>query len=73
MRLSLRYPTYGYRRITAVLLRQGYTVGHRRVARLIEPVGQHQTGTTHYLTTSEGEKEDNPRWHRKAEGLLQYL
>ena len=24
-------------------------------------------GTTHYLTTSEGEKEDNPRWHRKAE------
>ncbi len=27
-------------------------------------------GTTHYLTTSEGEKEDNPRWYRKVEGLL---
>ena len=27
-------------------------------------------GTTRYLTTSEGEKEDNPRWYRKAEGLL---
>ena len=27
-------------------------------------------GTAHYLTTSEGEKEDNPRWYRKAEGLL---
>ncbi|MDE0424008.1 MAG: RNA-guided endonuclease TnpB family protein [Candidatus Poribacteria bacterium] len=27
-------------------------------------------GTTHYLTTSEGEKEDNPRWYRNAEGLL---
>ena len=27
-------------------------------------------GTTHYLTTSEGDKEDNPRWYRKAEGLL---
>ncbi len=27
-------------------------------------------GTTHYLTTSEGEKVDNPRWYRKAEGLL---
>ena len=27
-------------------------------------------GTTHYLTTSEGEKEENPRWYRKAEGLL---
>ena len=28
-------------------------------------------GTTHYLTTSEGKKEDNPRWYRQAEGLLQ--
>ena len=27
-------------------------------------------GTTHYLTTSEGETEDNPRGYRKAEGLL---
>ena len=27
-------------------------------------------GTTHYLTTSEGEKEGNPRWYRQAEGLL---
>ena len=27
-------------------------------------------GTAHYLTTSEGEKVDNPRWYRQAEGLL---
>jgi len=27
-------------------------------------------GTAHYLTTSEGDKEDNPRWYRQAEGLL---
>ena len=27
-------------------------------------------GTTHYLTTSEGKKEDNPRWYRQTEGLL---
>ena len=27
-------------------------------------------GTTHYLTTSEGEKVENPKWYRKAEGLL---
>ncbi len=26
-------------------------------------------GTTHYLTTSEGKKEGNPRWYRQAEGL----
>ncbi|RKU37245.1 IS3 family transposase, partial [Candidatus Poribacteria bacterium] len=34
--LSLRYPKYGYRRITALLLRQGYSVGYRRVARLMK-------------------------------------
>ena len=27
-------------------------------------------GTRHYLTTSEGEHVDNPRWYRRAEGLL---
>ena len=27
-------------------------------------------GTTDYLTTSEGEKEENPRYYRQAEGLL---
>ncbi len=27
-------------------------------------------GTTDYLATSEGEKEENPRWYRQAEGLL---
>ena len=31
-----RYPRYGYRRITQLLLRQGYTVGRRRVARLMK-------------------------------------
>ena len=29
--LALRYPTYGYRRITKLLLRMGYTVGYKRV------------------------------------------
>ena len=33
--LAVRYPTYGYRRIRALLLRQGYTVGYKRVARLM--------------------------------------
>ena len=27
-------------------------------------------GTTHYLTTSEGERVENPRWYRQSEGLL---
>ena len=34
--LAVAYPTYGYRRITQLLVRQGYTVGHRRVARLMK-------------------------------------
>ena len=34
--LAAAYPTYGYRRITEVLMRQGYSVGHRRIARLMK-------------------------------------
>ena len=34
-KLAGAYPRYGYRRITQLLLRQGYTVGTRRVARLM--------------------------------------
>lgn len=34
--LAAQYPTYGYRRITELLLRQGYSIGHRRVARLLK-------------------------------------
>ena len=35
-RLAAEYPTYGYRRIRALLLRQGHTVGYKRVARLMK-------------------------------------
>jgi transposase InsO family protein len=35
-KLSARYPKYGYRRITQLLLRMGYTVGYRRIARLMK-------------------------------------
>ena len=35
-KLAGRYPRYGYRRITQLLQRQGYTVGTRRVARLMK-------------------------------------
>ena len=35
-KLAARYPTYGYRRITQMLLRMGYVVGYRRVARLMK-------------------------------------
>ena len=35
-KLSARYPKYGYRRITQMLVRMGYTVGCHRVARLMK-------------------------------------
>ena len=35
-KLAGRYPRYGYRRITQLLQRQGYSVGTRRVARLMK-------------------------------------
>ena len=35
-KLCGRYPKYGYRRITKLLVNQGYTVGYRRVARLMK-------------------------------------
>ena len=33
-RLAAAYPTYGYRRITKLLVAEGHTVGYKRVARL---------------------------------------
>ena len=35
-KLSARYPRYGYRRITQMLVRMGYAVGYRRVAKLMK-------------------------------------
>ena len=35
-KLAAAYPTYGYRRITQLLVQQGYRVGYRRVARLMK-------------------------------------
>ena len=34
--LSLLYPTYGYRRITQLLVCNGYTIGYKCVARLMK-------------------------------------
>ena len=35
-RLAAAHPTYGYRRITKVLVSEGHTVGHKRVSRLMK-------------------------------------
>ncbi len=33
------YPTYGYRRLTALLRRAGWTVNHKRIQRLMQQMG----------------------------------
>ena len=35
LELAGQYPTYGYRRLTALLKRAGWTVNHKRVQRLM--------------------------------------
>ncbi|MDE0011018.1 MAG: IS3 family transposase [Candidatus Poribacteria bacterium] len=35
-KLAAAYPTYGYRRITHLLVKAGYAVGYRRIARLMK-------------------------------------
>ena len=37
--LAAEYPTYGYRRLTVLLCRQGWQVNHKRVQRLIRAMG----------------------------------
>lgn len=50
--LAAQYPTYGYRRLTALIRRQGWAVNHKRVQRLLaemglqRPVKRRRTRTT---------------------------
>jgi len=37
--LAAAYPTYGYRRLTALLCRQGWRVNHKRIQALIQQMG----------------------------------
>jgi transposase InsO family protein len=37
--LAGQYPTYGYRRLTALLKRAGWTVNHKRIQRMMAQMG----------------------------------
>ena len=50
-RLAGQWPTYGYRRITQQLRREGWTVNHKRVERLIarsRATNPSESQTAHY-------------------------
>src|SRR5690606_40698113 len=43
LELAGQYPTYGYRRLTALLKRTGWTVNHKRVQRLMVEMGDRKS------------------------------
>ena len=63
-----QYPIYGYRRLTALLKRAGWTVNHKRIQRVLRemglqhPVKRRQTRTTH-------SQHDFPRYPNRGGGL----
>jgi transposase InsO family protein len=63
-----QYPTYGYRRLTALLKRAGWAVNHKRIQRLLRemglqrPVKRRKTRTTH-------SQHDFPRYPNRVADL----
>jgi len=56
-----RWPTYGYRRVTAELKRAGWPVNHKRVARLMAAMGVQVKRKQAYKQTTDSEH-DEPRF-----------
>ena len=66
-RLAARYPTYGYRRITKVLVRMGYDVGYRRVARLMKAANL--SASVKRLCQTTTVSEGMPPWGNRLKAL----
>ena len=65
--LAACYPRYGYRRITEELLRMGYTVGYRRVARLMKSANLLVSGKRSCQTTKS--VEGKCQWINRLDNL----
>ncbi len=65
--LAVRYPKYGYRRITKLLVRMGYPVGYRRVARLMREANLSVSVKRVCQTTRSVEAEHN--WGNRVQSL----
>jgi transposase InsO family protein len=67
-RLAGEWPTYGYRRITALLRREDFQVNHKRVLRLMRAMGlQGQRPARHPRTTCS--HHGYPRYRNLVQGL----
>ena len=65
--LAARYLTYGYRRITELLLRQGYSVGHRPVTRLMK--AQNLSVSVKRVCQTTNSLEGRQPWVNRVENL----
>jgi transposase InsO family protein len=68
-RLAGQWPTYGYRRITQQLRREGWTVNHKRVERLMRAAGLHLHRKAKRRTTTTDSSHPFPRYPNLVEHL----
>jgi len=64
----MRWPFYGYRRVTAQLKRAGWTVGERRVRRLLAVLG-HSANAGRVRASTTDSQHDLPRFPNRIKGL----
>src|SRR5205807_8139358 len=67
-RLAGAWPTYGYRRLTAMLRREGWAVNGKRVRRVMAVLGLHGAAPVRRKRTTDG-NHDFPRWPNLVETL----
>lgn len=67
-RLVGEWPTYGYRRVTALLKREGYAINRKRVQRLMQAMGLQVRRKPHKARTTNSQH-DFPRYPNLVEGL----
>jgi transposase InsO family protein len=67
-RVLMRWPFYGYRRMTAQFKREGYSIGETRVRRLLKQIEHSvKVGRVKVMTTDS--KHDLPRYPNRIKGL----
>jgi transposase InsO family protein len=66
--ILLRWPFYGYRRVTAQLKREGWTVGETRVRRLLRQI-DHSCSIGHVRVATTNSQHSLPRYPNLIKGL----
>jgi transposase InsO family protein len=68
LELAGQYPTYGYRRLTALLKRAGWTVNHKRIQRILLEMGL-QRPVKRRKTRTTNSQHDFPRYPNRVADL----